>query len=45
MGLRGADLLPGADADWVVYSQLSLQPGGKRTNAHAGLSVIPQPPS
>lgn len=28
MGLWGADLLSGADADWLVYAQLSLQPGG-----------------
>lgn len=34
MGLRGADLLTGSDADWMVYAQLSLQPGGTHTHAH-----------
>lgn len=29
MGLRGSDLLSGSDADRLVHSELSLQPGGE----------------
>lgn len=34
VGLRGPDLVSGADADRLVHPELSLQPGGTHEHEH-----------